>query len=155
MCLVVFASFGCTGSVSLHVETNFPDSGAHRTLALQTVYLLKESITSPEMEEAFKKYMASTAPPFQPSIRLEEKQIRTRAGFMVSDGRKIWERYLVEKVETNFEGKAKFRKLSPGDYWVYSIYRRHTGEWIMWNVKTTVQFYENTEIKLNNSNLLN
>ena len=99
--------------------------------------------------------MASTTPPVSSSIRLEEKYIRTRAGFMVSDGRKIWERYLVEKVETNFEGKAKFRKLSPGDYWVYSIYKRHTGEWIMWNVKTTVEFYENTDIKLNNQNLLN
>lgn len=154
MCFVVLMSFGCTGSVSVHVETNYPDSGGRRPLSRHTIFLLKDSLTSPEMEEAFKKFMASTTPPVNPGIPLDEKEVRTRAGFLASDGRKIWHTYIIESAETDFEGKARFRKLSPGDYWLYIKAKRPSGEWLIWNVKTSVKFYEDVKVELNNQNLL-
>jgi hypothetical protein len=80
------------------------------------------------MEEAFKKFMASTTPPIKPGIGgMTEREIRTRAGFMISDGRAIWHRYIIESVETDFEGKAAFRRVKAGDYWLYSIRKRPRG----------------------------
>jgi hypothetical protein len=153
LCLVALGSFGCTGSIGIRAETNFPQRGGQRPLSRHTVYLLKNSITSPEMEEAFKKYMASTTPPVNPGMPLDEKEVRTRLGFLVSDGRKIWHRYIIESVETDFEGKAKFRKLGAGDYWLYCKTKGPSGEWLIWDVKATVEFYENT-VTLNNQNIL-
>jgi hypothetical protein len=155
-CFVVLLAFGCNpglGKISLNFEINFAEMGGRRPLVHQTVYLLSNSIASPEMEEAFKKYMASTTPPVSSGIPLKESEIRTRAGFMISDGRAIWHRYIVESAETDFEGKAAFRKVKAGDYWLYSIRKRPRGEWILWNLKTTVSFYDTTNVTLNNDNI--
>ena len=155
---VVVMAFGCNpglGKITVNAEINFAEMGGRRPLAKHTIYLLSNSITSPEMEEAFRKYMATTTPPVSSGIPLEEKEIRTRAGFLISDGRAIWHRYIVESAETDYEGKATFRKLKAGDYWLYCKIKRPTGEWVIWNVKTTVNFYENTDAALSNKNILN
>ena len=124
-------------------------------LVRYNVYLLKDSITSPEMEEAFKKYMAATTLPVNLDKRLAEEDIRTRAGFMLGEGKTIWRRYLIETVETDYKGRAKFRtSLKPGDYWVYCIVKRETG-WHLWNVKAPVEFYGKTHVTLNEQNTLN
>ena len=100
--------------------------------------------------------MAATTPRVNRGASLEEKEIGTRAGFMRSDGRAIWHKYIIEHLETDHKGRAKFKKtLRPGDYWVYCITRRASGEWLLWNVKATVKFYENTEVTLIPENALN
>jgi len=155
--LVVLIAFGCNpglGKITLNAEINFAEMGGKRPLANQPVYLLSNSIASPEMEEAFKKFMASTTFPVKPGIGgMTESEIRNRAGFMISDGRAIWHRYIVESAETDFEGKAAFRKTKAGDYWLYAIMKRPRGQWVLWNVKTTVKFYDTTKVTLNNANI--
>ena len=154
ICAVVVMSFGCTGTIGVQTEVKIFANVGPRPLVKQEIYLLKNSITSEEMEEAFKKFMASTTPPVNPGMPWSEKEMRTRAGFMFSDGRPIWHRYILERVDTNHKGEAKFRSLAPGDYWLYCITRRAEGEYVMWNVKTTVKFYERTDVKLNEGNIL-
>lgn len=155
MGLVVLTAFGCAGlsRIEVDAQTNFPEMGGRRPMAHHTIYLLSNSIASPEMEEAFKKHMASTTPPGKPGIPLKESEIRTRAGFMISDGRAIWHKYIIETASTDFEGKTTFRKVSPGDYWLYSITKRPGGQWLLWNVKVTVNFYDTTKVSLSNDNI--
>lgn len=156
ICFVVVMAFGCEpglGGISLHAELNFPDRGGRRPLAHHTVYLLSNSIASAEMEEAFRKFMASSTPPVKPGIvGMTEREIRNRAGFMISDGRPIWHRYIIDSVETDFEGKAAFRRVKAGDYWLYSKEQR-PNEWLLWNVKTSVNFYDTINVTLNNDNI--
>ena len=151
---IVVISFGCTGTIGVQTEVKIFATAGPRPLVKQEIYLLKNSITSEEMEEAFKKFMASTTPPVNLGMPLTEKELRTRAGFMFSDGRPIWHRYILERVDTNYKGEAKFRSLAPGDYWLYCITRRAGGEYVIWNVKTTVKFYERTDVQLNEGNIL-
>ena len=157
ICFVLIAAFGCNpglGKITIHAELDFLDMGGLRPVAKNTIYLLSDSITSPEMEEAFRTFMASTTPPVNPGIPLTEKEARTRAGFMMSDGRKIWHRYIIESGETDYDGNATFKRLKAGDYWLYSITRRPAGEYLIWNEKVTVKFYDNTDVKLSRKNLL-
>ena len=154
MFAVVVISFGCTGTIGIHAEVKTFEKAGPRPLVEQEVFLLRNSITSEEMEEAFKKYMASTAWPVNPGMPLTEKNVRTRAGFMFSDGRAIWHRYIIKSVDTDYKGQAKFSSLAPGDYWLYAITRRAAGEYVIWNVKTTVKFYERTDVQLNEQNIL-
>ena len=155
LCLIVLVTFGCAAlsKIELDMHVDFPEMGGNRPLAHRTVYLLRDSIASPAMEEAFKKYMAATTRPASMGMPLKESDIRTRAGFMSSDGRAIWHKYIVESAETDFEGKATFRKLEPGDYWIYSIIQRPRGEWVLWNIKTTVKYYDTTKVSLSNENI--
>jgi hypothetical protein len=152
-CFVVLAAFGCNpglGRINLNAELNFPDMGGLRPLAHHTVYLLSDSIVSPEMEDAFKKFMASPNLPANVENRnLTESEIRSRVGFMSSDGREIWHHYILDSVETDSQGKAAFRKVKAGEYWLYS--KRPSGQWILWNVKTTVNFYDTTSVTINNA----
>ena len=97
MCAVVIISFGCTGTIGIQAEYKVFEKDGPRPLYKHEVYLLRNSITSEEMEEAFKKYMASTTPPVNPGMPLTEKELRSRAGFMFSDGRPIWRRYIIER----------------------------------------------------------
>ena len=147
-------SFGCTGTIGIQAEYKIFDKVGPRPLYKHEVYLLRNSITSEEMEEAFKKFMASTTPPVNPGMPMTEKEIRTRAGFMFSDGRAIWHRYIIEEVKTDHKGQAKFRSVAPGDYWLYAITKRAEGEYVIWNVKTTVKFYEKIDVQLNEGNIL-
>ena len=157
MSFVVLTAFGCNpglGKITLNVEVNFPEIGVNRPLANRTIFLLNNSIASPEMEAAFKKFMASTTFPVDGGLRgMTESEIRNRAGFMLSDGKAIWHRYIVETAETDFEGKFTFRKMKAGDYWLYLIMQRPRGQWVIWNVKTTVKFYDTTNVTLNNANI--
>ena len=120
---VILVAFGCNpglGTIAINAERDFPEMGGRRPLAKQSIYLLSNSISSPEMEAAFKEFMASTTPPVNPGIiGLKESEIRTRSGFMVTDGRKIWHRYIVDRVETDYEGNASFKRVKSGDYWLY------------------------------------
>ena len=153
---IVLSTFGCGGGLSrieLDMHVDFREMGGRRPLAHHTVYLLRDSIASPAMEEAFKKFMASTTPPKSTGIPLEPGEIHTRAGFMLSDGRAIWHKYIVETGETDFEGKATFRKLEAGDYWIYSLKQRPGGEWVLWNIKATVDYYDTTKVSLSNDNI--
>jgi len=158
ICSVVLMAFGCNpglGTINLSAELNFPDMGGLRPRAHQTVYLLRNSIASPEMEEAFKKFMASpTLPGPFGNGNLTESEKRSRIGFMSSsDGTKIWHPYIVKTGETDSQGKATFTRLKAGDYWLYSITRRPGGQWILWNVPATVKFYDTTSVTLNNANI--
>lgn len=158
ICLVILNLLCCSpglGKITMKAEVNFPDMGGRRPVAKETVYLLSNSITSPEMEEAFRQYMARTTPQVSAGRSLQDKEVGTRAGFMRSNGKAIWHRYIVDSVETDFQGRATFRKLKAGDYWIYCSRPRPAGQWLLWNVKTTVKFYENTDVTLNNQNLLN
>ena len=155
--LVIVAAFGCNpglGTIAITAERDFPEMGGKRPIAKYPIYLLNNSISSPEMEEAFKKFMASTTPPVNPGIlSMKESEIRTRAGFMVTDGRKIWHRYIVEIQDTDYEGRVSFKKLKAGDYWIYCMIQRPKGQRILWNVKTTVNFYDTTKVTINNDNI--
>ena len=155
LCLIVLLTFGCAGlsRIELDMHVDFPEMGGKRPLAHRTIYLLRESIASPAMEEAFQKFMVSATLPVSSGIPLKPSEVRTRAGFMISDGRAIWHKYIVESAETDFEGKATFRKVEPGEYWIYSIEKRPRGEWILWNIKTTVNFYDTTKVSLSNENI--
>ena len=154
VCFVVLTLIGCTGRITLNAELDMGGKAGRRPLAKYNVYLLSDSIKSPEMEEAFRKYMSATTRPVKFDVPLEEKNIRTRAGFMLSEGKAIWQRYLIERAETNLQGKVKFRTtLKPGDYWIYCIVQRDTG-WLLWNVKAPVEFYERTHVTLNEQNIL-
>ena len=154
MFAVVIISFGCTGTIGIQAEYKVFDKDGPRPLFKHEVYLLKNSITSEEMEEAFKKYMASPTPPVKPGMPLTEKDVRSRARFMFSEGMPIWRRYIVKEVNTDHKGQAKFRSLAPGDYWLYAITKRSSGEYVIWNVKTTVKFYERVDVQLNEQNIL-
>lgn len=155
ICFIAISAFGCVGlgTINVDAEVDIPEMGGPRPFAKRTLYLLRNSITSPEMEEAFKKYMASTTPPVNPGIPLKETDIRTRAGFMISEGRLIWHEYIVESVLTDMKGKATFKKLESGDYWIYCIEQTPSGRWLIWNVKATVNFYDTTNVKLSNENI--
>ena len=84
--------------------------GGRRPRAHQTVYLLSNSIASAEMDEAFKKYMASTSPSGHfGNGNLTDTEKRSRVGFMSNDaGTTIWHRYIVKTVETDSQGEARF-----------------------------------------------
>jgi hypothetical protein len=154
MFAIVVTSLGCTGTIGIQAEYKVFEKDGPRPLYKQEIYLLRNSITSEEMEEAFKKYMASPTPPVEPGTPLAEKNVRTRARFMFNEGGAIWHRYIIERVNTDHKGQAKFRSLAPGDYWLYAITRRSSDEYVIWNVKTTVKFYERTDVKLNDQNSL-
>lgn len=121
--LVIVVAFGCNpplGTITVKATRNFPEMGGVRPIAKYSIWLLKNSITSPEMEEAFKKHMASTTPPAYTGIKgMKESEIRTRAGFMMTDGAPIWHKYIVDRVETDYEGNASFKRVKAGDYWLY------------------------------------
>lgn len=155
--VVVLVAFGCDpglGSITITAERDFPEAGGRRPLAKQSIYLLSNSITSPEMEEAFKKFMASTAPPTYQGIRgMKESEIRTRGGFMVTDGAPIWHRYIVDRQETDYEGRVSFKRVKSGEYWLYCVTERANHQRLLWNVKTTVNFYDDTKVTINNDNI--
>jgi len=157
ICLVVLIAFGCDpglGRIDLKAELNFSDMGGLRPRDHQSVYLLSQSIASPEMEEAFKRFMSSpTLPAKFGNGNLTDTEKRSRVGFMSSDGAAIWHRYIVDRVDTDSQGKAAFRKVKAGEYWLYSVTKRPSGQWILWNVKTTVNFYDTTNVTLNNGNI--
>jgi len=157
ICLLVLIAFGCSpglGKIELKAELNFPDMGGLRPRANQPVYLLSKSIANPEMEEAFKKFMSSpTLPAKFGNGNLTESEKRSRVGFMSSDAGKIWHSYIVDRVDTDFDGKAVFKRVKAGDYWLYSVTKRPSGQWVLWNVKTTVNFYDTTNVTLNNGNI--
>jgi len=85
---VILVAFGCNpglGTITVKATRDFPEMGGLRPLAKETIYLLSNSITSPEMEEAFKQHMASTTPPAYTGRKdLKESEIRTRFGFMTT-----------------------------------------------------------------------
>lgn len=154
---VVLVAFGCNpglGTITITAERNFPEMGGRRPIAKYSIYLLSNSITSPEMEEAFKKFMSSTTPPAYQGIRdMKESEIRTRGGFMVTDGAPIWHRYIVDRQETDYEGRVSFKRVAAGDYWLYCMIQRPRGQRVLWNVKTTVKFYDETKVTINNDNI--
>ena len=154
---VILVAFGCNpglGTITVKATLDFPEMGGLRPLAKRSIYLLSNSITSPEMEEAFKKHMASKTPPAFTGIKdLKESEIRTRFGFMITDGAPIWHKYIVDSVETDYEGNASFKKVKAGEYWIYCIIQRPRGQRILWNVKVTVNFYDTTKITINNDNI--
>ena len=154
---VVLLAFGCNpglGSITITAERDFPEMGGRRPLAKQSIYLLSNSISSPEMEEAFKKFMASTTPPVHQGIRgMKESEIRTRAGFMITDGAPIWHRYIVDRQDTDYEGRVSFKRVPSGEYWLYCMIQRPGQQRVLWNVKTTVNFYDDTKVTINNDNI--
>lgn len=154
---VIVVAFGCNpglGTINVNATRDFPEMGGLRPLAKQTIYLLSNSISSSEMEEAFKTFMASTTPPVNPGIiGMKESEIRTRSGFMVTDGRQIWHKYIVDSVMTDNDGNASFRRVKAGDYWLYCMAQRPRGHRVLWNVKVTVNFYDTTKATINNDNI--
>ena len=72
---------------------------------------------------------------------------------MWGDGYKIWSKYVVERVETDLQGRATFKKVKTGEYWIFCSRRKLNGESVMWNVKTKVDFYDTTSVVLNNENI--
>jgi len=155
--LVILITFGCNpglGKISVTATRDFPEMGGVRPIAKYSIYLLNNSITSPEMEEAFKKHMASTAPPSYAGIKgMKESDIRTRHGFMITDGAPIWHKYIVDRQETDYEGRVSFKRVKAGDYWLYCMMERAKGQRVIWNVKTTVKFYDETKVTINNDNV--
>lgn len=154
---VILVTFGCNpglGTITVNATRDFPEMGGVRPIAKYSIYLLKNSITSPEMEEAFKKHMASTSPPaYTGSKDFKESEIRTRAGFMMTDGAPIWHKYIVDRVETDYDGNASFKRVPAGDYWLYCNLQRPRGQRVLWNVKVTVKFYDTTKATINNDNV--
>ena len=154
---VILATFGCNpglGTITINAKRDFPEMGGVRPLAKQSIYLLSNSITSPEMEEAFKKHMASTTPPAYAGIKnLKESEIRTRFGFMITDGAPIWHKYIVDRVDTDYDGNASFKRVKAGEYWLYCMTQRPRGQRVLWNVKTTVNFYDTTKVTIDNDNI--
>src|SRR5689334_11091829 len=155
--LIAFVAFGCNpglGKITITAERTFPEMGGRRPIAKHSIYLLSNSITSPEMEEAFKKFMASNTPPAYQGIKdMKESEIRTRGGFMITDGAPIWHRYIVDRQETDYEGRVSFKKVKSGEYWLYCMLERPGGQRVLWNVKTTVNFYDETKAKINDDNI--
>ena len=85
---------------------------------------------------------------------LTESEKRSRVGFMSNTaGTAIWHHYIVATTETDAQGEAAFSRVKAGDYWLYSLTRRPAGQWVLWNVKTSVKFYDTTNVKLDNSNI--
>lgn len=154
---VVLFTFGCNpglGTITITAERDFPEMGGLRPLANQSIYLLRNSITSPEMEAAFEKFMASTTPPVHQGIRgMKESEIRTRGGFMVTDGGPIWHRYIVDRQDTGYDGRVSFKNVKAGEYWLYCMYQRPGRQRVLWNVKVTVSFYGETKVTINNDNI--
>ena len=69
VCFVALITFGCGGLGRIEIDTKEDLADLRvvgRPMGHQTIYLLRNSIASPEMEEAFKKYMAATTPPVNP-----------------------------------------------------------------------------------------
>src|SRR5829696_4181245 len=155
--VIVVGAVSCNpglGTITIIAERDFPEMGGRRPIANYPVYLLNNSITSPEMEEAFKKFMASTAPPTYQGIKgMKESEIRTRGGFMITDGAPIWHRYIVDTEETDHAGKVSFMRVKAGEYWLYCMMERPRQQRILWNVKTTVNFYDETKVRINNDNI--
>src|SRR5262245_11802174 len=86
ICYLAISSISCGGLSTIKVETP-REIGGHRVVG-GTLSLLNNSITSPEMEEAFKKYLASNPQMYQGA---NQSEIGTRAGFMrTEDGQRIW-----------------------------------------------------------------
>lgn len=154
---VILVTFGCNpglGTITVNATRDFPEMGGVRPIAKYSIYLLNNSITSPEMEEAFKRHMASTAPPKYTGIRdMKESDIRTRHGFMITDGAPIWHRYIVDSQQTDYEGNVSFKRVKAGDYWLYCMIERPRHQRVLWNVKTTVKFYDETKVTINNDNV--
>jgi len=157
ICFVILAAVSCNpglGTITITAERDFPEMGGRRPIATHVIYLLNNSITSPEMEEAFKKFMASTNPPSYQGIKgMKESEIRTRGGFMITDGASIWHRYIVDSQDTDYEGRVSFKRVPAGEYWLYCMIERPRHQRILWNVKTTVNFYDQTKVKINNDNI--
>ena len=155
--VIILITFGCNpglGKITVKATRDFPEMGGVRPIAKQSIYLLSNSITSPEMEEAFNKHMASTGPPSYTGSRdMKESDIRTRHGFMMTEGAPIWHKYIVDRQETDYEGNVSFKRVKAGDYWLYCILERPRHQRVLWNVKVTVNFYDETKVTINNDNI--
>jgi hypothetical protein len=143
---VILITFGCNpglGKISVTATRDFPDMGGVWPIAKYSIYLLNNSITCPEMEEAFKKHMTSTAPPsYTESRDMKESDIPTRHGFMMTEGAPIWHRYIVDRQETDYEGRVSFKRVKAGDYWLYCMLETPRHQRVLWNVKATANFYD-------------
>jgi hypothetical protein len=72
---------------------------------------------------------------------------------MMSDGRQIWHKYIVTMVETDSSGKATFTGVSAGTYWLYAIKKRPRGQYLLWNIETTVDLFDTKNVTLSNENI--
>lgn len=150
---VCLTALGCVDALSrIDVDSNFNNGSTQRPLAGRTVFLLNNSIASSEMEAAYQKYMEATTPPVGSKLPFKSV-IHTRAGFMKSDGNAILQKYIIDSAELDSRGKATFRKLSPGDYWIYCIIETNEGDFLIWNVKAPVNFYDTTKVTISHLNL--
>lgn len=157
MCAVVVTAFGCgnggLSTVNIKASMDYSGRGHHRPLVQEPIFLLNNSIASPEMEEALKLYLAANPQPVNHVNPRVKSTIGTRGGFIKGDGQRIWNRYVVDKLETHHDGSAKFKNVKAGEYWIYCIKQKPTGEWLIWNVKTTVNFYESINVTINDANV--
>jgi hypothetical protein len=49
------------------------------------------------------------------------------------------------------QGSSK--RVKAGDYWLYCMIERPRHQRVLWNVKTTVKFYDETKVTINNDNI--
>lgn len=156
MCAILLMAFGCgqggLSTINIKASVEFAIGGP-RPLAKTPIYLLNKSIASPEMEEALKAYLAANPQPVNPVNPKHKETTGTREGFMRSDGKKIWHQYIVDKLESHHNGTAKFKQVKAGEYWIYCSAMKPNGEFFIWNVKTTVDFYESIDVTIDNGNI--
>lgn len=155
-CAVVVVAFGCGngGLSTINIKAFYdPGLGGPRPIAKTYIYLLNNSIASPEMEAALKAYLAANPQPVNPTNPKIKSEIGTRAGFMKGEGEKIWSKYVVDKFETHDNGTGKFRQVKAGEYWIYCSRPKVNGEVFIWNVKTRIDFYESINVTISNDNV--
>ena len=137
--------------VTAHVSRSGEDAPARSA----TLYLLDEDM----MRLALVKGGEPTA--LQEKVFRENPRLRNLAGLMnarrreayslgpeVSDfmeqSRPLWQPHVLQSTEVSPEGRATFRNLSPGDYWLMGRAETSDGGLAFWNLPVTVKRGENS-----------
>lgn len=121
--------------------------GGPQPVARETFYLLNTGIENlPELDKVYRENFYEKW--YDQTIGKTQK---SRADFVMQEGRAIWEPHVVQSVKTDFQGRATFENVPPGDYWVFGRTQARGDKHVAWDVKVTVKRGKNKVI-LSNDN---
>lgn len=81
----------------------------------------------------------------------DEKQLKELLGALELS-KPFWEDHIVQTAQTDFKGKAEFKDLKPGDYWILAITETRAAI-AVWNYKVTLKSGE-SKVILDQNNAL-
>jgi len=87
------------------------------------------------------------------TFRLVDMDLRT----LSEEEREHWNlaalnQHTVQSVQTDFQGKATFEDIVPGDYWVLGSTKTRNGMPMAWNIKVTINRGKNKLVLSNDNN---